>query len=175
MDLMPRIIRIVVSPRDEWERIAGEGWQSALIYVLLLSLLPALASFVNVRNSELRLPPNAVLMTYFSSAFGVLAIAAAFWLLARMFSPKATAQGCVKVAVYGATPLYIAAGLLVMPVLVIVCVVSLLHVFYLYYLGAQQLLGVPENDAAQFVAIALVLAIVASTLGGGAVGALGLL
>jgi hypothetical protein len=107
MDLMPRIIRIVVSPR-EWQR------------------------------------------SYFASVFGVLAIAAAFWVLARMFAPGATLERFV-------------------------CVISLLHVFYLYYLGAQPLLGLPENDATQFVAIALVLAIVASTLGGGAVGALGLL
>jgi uncharacterized membrane protein len=175
MDLMLRIIRIVFSPRDEWQRIAGEAWHAAVTHTLVLSLLPAFASFVSMRNSELPLPQHAVLFTYFASALGVLAIAAAFWLLARMFSPKATAQGCAKVAAYGATPLLVASALLVIPVLVIVCVVSLLHVFYLYYLGAQQLLGVPENDAAQFVAIALVLAIVASTLGGGAAGALGLL
>jgi hypothetical protein len=165
----------VVSPRDEWQRIATERWHAALSYVLLLSLIPALASFVNLRNSELPLPPNAVLMTYCSSAFGVLIVAAAFWLLARMFAPAATLERCVQVAAFGTTPLFVASALLVMPVLVIVCVISLLHVFYLYYLGAQQLLGVPDEDAAQFVAIALVLAIVASTLGGGAVGALGLL
>jgi hypothetical protein len=88
MDLMPRIIRIVFSPQDEWRQIARERGHAALLYTFVLSLL---------------------------------------------------------------------------------------HVFYLYYLGAQQLLGVPENDAAQFVAIALVLAIFASTLGGGAAGALGLL
>ena len=53
--------------------------------------------------------------------------------------------------------------------------VALLHVFYLYYAGVQQLLGVPGEEAAQFVAIALVASIAAATLGGGAVGALGLL
>jgi hypothetical protein len=175
MDLMPRIIRIVLSPQDEWQRIAAERWHAALTYVLLLSLIPALASFLNLRNSELPLPANVVLMTYFSSALGVLIIAAAFWLLARLFAPGATLERCVQVAAFGTTPLFVASALLVLPVLVIVCVVSLLHVFYLYYLGAQQLLGVPGEDAALFVAIALVLAIVASTLGGGAVGALGLL
>jgi hypothetical protein len=30
MDLMPRIIRIVVSPRDEWTRIAAERSHGAL-------------------------------------------------------------------------------------------------------------------------------------------------
>ena len=175
MDLMLRIIRIVVSPRDEWQRIAADGWLPALTYISVLSLLPTFASFINVRNSDLPLPPNAVLITYFASAFGVLMIAAAFWLLARMFAPGATLERCVQVAAFGTTPLFVASALLVMPVLAIVCVISLLHVFYLYYLGARELLGVPDEDAAQFVAIALVLAIVASTLGGGAVGALGLL
>jgi uncharacterized membrane protein len=175
MDLMLRIIRIVFAPRDEWQRIAGERWHAALMYLLLLSLIPALGAFVNMRNSELPLPPHAALFTYFACVLSVLAIAAAFWLLARMFAPGATLGTCVQVAAFGTTPLFVASALLVLPVLVIVCVVSLLHVFYLYYLGAQQLLGVPEDDAAVFVAIALVLAIVASTLGGGAVGALGLL
>jgi hypothetical protein len=81
----------------------------------------------------------------------------------------------VQVAAYGATPVLVASVLLVSPVLMIACMVSLLHVFYLYYLGVQQLLGIPGDEAAQFVAIALVIAIAASTLGGGAVGALGLL
>ena len=93
MDLMLRIIRIVVSPRDEWERIAADGWLPALTYISVLSLLPTFASFVNVRNSELALPPNAVLMTYFASAFGVLMIAAAFWLLVEDGVVAAVGEG----------------------------------------------------------------------------------
>jgi len=160
---MPRIIRIVVASRDEWPRIAADRWHRALLYTLLLSLLPALAS------PEM----SAALITHLATASGVLAIAGAFWILARMFAPAAALERCIKVAAYGATPLFLASVLLVMPVLVIVCVISLLHVFYLYYLGVQQLIGVPQAEAAQFVAIAL--AFVAATLGGGAVGVLGLL
>jgi hypothetical protein len=165
MDLMPRIIRIVVAPRDEWPRIAAERWYGALVYTLVLSLVPALAS------PEM----SAALITYLATAGSVLTIAAAFWILARLFAPAVALERCIKVAAYGATPLFLASALLVIPVLVIVCVISLVHVFYLYYLGVQQLMGVPQAQAAQFVAIALVLAIVASTLGGGAVGTLGLL
>ena len=175
MDLMPRIIRIVVAPRDEWPRIAAERWHRALVYALALSLVPALASFEMGRNSDLEMLPNAPLITYLAAASGVLMVAAAFWILARMFAPAVALERCLQVAAYGATPLFLASALLVMPVLVIVCVISLLHVFYLYYLGVQQLIGVPRAEAAQFVAIALVLAVVASTLGGGAVGVLGLL
>jgi hypothetical protein len=175
MDLMPRIIRIVLAPRDEWARIAAERSHGALAHGLALSLLPALASLVMAWSSDLPLPEHAVAATYLACVLTIFAIAAAFWLLARFDSRGATLRRCVQVAAYGATPVLLASVLLFTPVLVLVCVLALPYVFYLYYLGVQQVLRVPSDEAAQFVAIALVAALVASTLGGGAVGALGLL
>jgi hypothetical protein len=175
MDLMPRIIRIVLAPRDEWARIAAERSHGALAHGLALSLLPALASLVMAWSSDLPLPEHAVAATYLACVLTIFAIAAAFWLLARFDSRDATLRRCVQVAAYGATPVLLASVLLFTPVLVLVCVLALPYVFYLYYLGVQQVLRVPSDEAAQFVAIALVAALVASTLGGGAVGALGLL
>jgi hypothetical protein len=175
MDLMPRIIRIVLTPRDEWARIAAERSHGALAHGLALSLLPALASLVMAWSSDLPLPEHAVAATYLACVLTIFAIAAAFWLLARFDSRDATLRRCVQVAAYGATPVLLASVLLFTPVLVLVCVLALPYVFYLYYLGVQQVLRVPSDEAAQFVAIALVAALVASTLGGGAVGALSLL
>jgi hypothetical protein len=175
MDLMPRIIRIVLSPRDEWARIAGERWQGALLYTFVLSVVPALASYAMARNWDLPSPVRAGAATYLACALTLCAVAGAFWLLARMVAPGARLRGCFQVAAYGATPVLVASAALVSPVLVLVCMVAALHVFYLYYLGVQQLLGVAPDEAAQFVALALALAIGAATLGGGAVGALGLL
>jgi hypothetical protein len=175
MDLMPRIIRIVLSPRDEWARIASDQVMWALVHAALLCLIPAGASFVMARNSELALPQYAVLATYMAAALGIFAVACAFWLLARLAARDATLARCVQVASYGATPVLLASLFLMSPVLVIVCVLALPHVFYLYYLGAQELLRVPRDEAAQFVALALMAAFVASSLGGGAMGAFGLL
>lgn len=127
------------------------------------------------RRSDLPLPEHAVAATYLASVLTIFAIAAAFWLLARFDSRDATLRRCVQVAAYGATPLLLASVLLFTPVLVLVCVLALPYVFYLYYLGVQQVLSVPADEAAQFVAIALVAALVASTLGGAGAGALSLL
>jgi len=175
MDLMPRIIRIVVSPRDEWTRIAGERLHGALLHGLALPLAPALAALLMARSSDLPLLEHAVAAAYLGGVLTIFAIAAAFWLLFRFDSRDATLRRCIQVAAYGATPLLLASVLLFTPVLVVVCVLALPYVFYLYYLGVQQLLSVPSDEAAQFVAIALVAAVAASTLGGGALGALGLL
>lgn len=172
---MPRIIRIVLAPTDEWARIAAERSHGALAHGLALSLLPALASLVMAWSSDLPLPEHAVAATYLACVLTIFAIAAAFWLLARFDSRDATLRRCVQVAAYGATPVLLASVLLFTPVLVLVCVLALPYVFYLYYLGVQQVLRVPSDEAAQFVAVALVAALVASTLGGGAFGALGLL
>jgi hypothetical protein len=175
MDLMPRIIRIVVSPRDEWTRIAGDRSHGALVHGFALPLAPALASLVMAHSSDLPAPEHAVAATYLAGVLTIFAIAAAFWLLARFDSRDATLRRCVQVAAYGATPVLLASVLLFTPVLVLVSVLVLPYVFYLYYLGVQQVLNVPSDEAAQFVAIALVAALVASTLGGTGAGALGLL
>jgi hypothetical protein len=175
MDLMPRIIRIVLAPREEWARIAADRLHGALVHAFGLSLIPAAASFIMARRYGMPLPQLAAAATYIATVAGIFVVACAFWLLARLAAAAAAPRRCVQVAAYGATPLLVASVLLVSPVLMIACMVSLLHVLYLYYLGVQQLLGIPGDEAAQFVAIALVIAIAASTLGGGAVGALGLL
>jgi hypothetical protein len=173
--MMRRIIRIVLSPRDEWARIGGEHGHGALVYTFLLSVIPAAASFVMARNSKLQVPESAVLATYLASLLTIFAIGCAFWLLSRLDSRDESLRRCIQVAAYGATPVLLTSVMLFTPVLVIVCALALPHMFYLYYLGVQQLLRVPKGEAAQFVAIALVAAFVASTLGGAGVGTLALL
>ena len=165
----------MLAPRDEWARIAAERARGALVHAFAMSLVPAVASFIMARSYELPLPGLAAVATYIATVTGIFVLAGAFWLLARLMAAAAVARRCFQVAAYGATPLLAASALLVSPVLAIACMASLPHVFYLYYLGVQQLLGVPGDEAAQFVAIALVVAVAASTLGGGAVGALRLL
>jgi len=105
----------------------------------------------------------------------VLALGTAFWLLARMFGAAVPWGAGLAVAVYGTTPTWIASALLFSPVLVIVTVVAALHTLYLYYVGARLAFGISESDAAMFVMLCIVLAIVAATLGGAGVGSLGLL
>ena len=165
----------MVSPRAEWARIGKERAHAALLHSFALSLIPAAASFVMARNYELEVPQHAVLATYLASLLTIFTVAAAFWLLVRLDSREAPLARCMQVAAYGATPVLLSSVVLFTPVLVLVCVITLPYVFYLYYLGVQELLRVPASEASQFVAIALVAAFVASSLGGAGMGVLGLL
>jgi hypothetical protein len=150
---MPRIIRIVLAPKSEWARIGADRPRGALVHMVVLSLLPALGALLFVDAVEL------VLATYLAAVLAILSIAAAFWLLTRFDLRDAELVRCIQVAAYGATP-------------ALLCVAALPYTFYLYYLGVQELLRVPRAEAAQFVAIALLAAIAASTLGGAGLGAL---
>jgi hypothetical protein len=165
----------MLSPRDEWQRIADEGWPAAIAYAAMLSLIPAAASLVMKQSSPLPLPEHTVAATYAAFLFGIVFVAAAFRVLAFFFREKASWSACLRVAAYGATPVLIAALFLVTPALVFVPVLAMVYVFYLYYLGAQRLLAIAEDESAIFVAISLVAAFVASTLCGAAAGAVGLL
>jgi hypothetical protein len=154
---MPRIIRIVLSPKSEWARIGADRPRGALAHMLVVSLVPAATSFFVAQ--EMELPQHLMLATYLAALLAILTIAAAFWLLTRFDLRDADLARCIQVAAYGATP-------------ALLCVVALPYAFYLYYLGVQELLRVPRAEAAQFVAIALVAAVAASTLGGAGLGAL---
>ena len=125
--------------------------------MLVVSLVPAMASFFVAQ--EMALPQHVMLATYLAALLAVLSIAAAFWLLTRFELRDAELSRCIQVAAYGATP-------------ALLCVVALPYAFYLYYLGVQELLRVPRSEAAQFVAIALVAAVAAATLGGAGLGVL---
>ena len=62
----------------------------------------------------------------------------------------------------------------VLPVMALVGLVGLSHTLFLYWLGVHKVLRVPPRHQAEFVGIALVLLILASTLGGAAASSLGL-
>jgi hypothetical protein len=175
MDLMPAIIRIVLARHDDWRRIGEERWHRALLYAAVLSLIPAVATLAMVRTSDLPLPDSAVVMTYLASLTSVVALGAAFRLLARMFGARISWSAGLAVAAYGTTPVWIASVLLFSPVLVMVTVVSALHALDLYYVGARIVFGIREDDAGIFVMLSAVAAIAIATLLGAGVGSLGLL
>jgi hypothetical protein len=183
---------LIASPTREWEAVAAEGLPPAgvlLGYVVPLSAVPAVAWMIGLAmfGADLgfrdegfaRLSLGRILeagaITLAGSVLSVLALAAAFFVVAPMYGVPRHWGRAFKVAAYGTTPLWVAGILLVMPGLVIVELVALMHCCWLYYAGLQTVAGVKQGDAAEYFAISLFLVTVASILAGGVVGSLGLL
>ncbi len=185
--MLRRALRLILSPTREWAAIAAEEPRAAhafLGYVLPLSAVPAAAWMLGlaVFGAELRFRGGdaarpaldqilgAGVVTFAGSVLSVLALAAAFFLVAPMYSTPRRWERMFAVATYGTTPVWLAGILLVMPGLAILEVLALMHCCYLYYCGLQAVAGVKRGEAAEYVAISLFLVIVGSTLAGAIAG-----
>lgn len=191
MACLRRAWRIVVAPTAEWHAIAvatTRPLQLLRSYVLPLALLPAAAWMLGLlyfgrdlttwEANGVRYTTLAVIRAGIASVLGslisVAALASVFYLVAPMYRTRRNWRRMWEVAAYGTTPMWLASLLLVKPALSPLLVIALLHCGYLYYVGLQAVAGVRQGDAAEYVAIAMVLMIAACTLLGGAIGALDL-
>lgn len=188
MDALGRIVRMVIRPQQEWDRIAAEPTSVSVLirwYLLPLCLLGPIATTIGMRHFNAAWDVNhgyrvaagdifaATATSVFTSVFSVFAIAGAFVLVAPMYGSSRDYRRALTVATYGAIPVFLAGITLVLPVMVIVTVVALLQTLYLYWLGAKQLLGVVRNEQAEFVGVSMLIFSVAATLLGAIAGAIG--
>lgn len=190
--MLRRALRMIVSPAREWDAVAAEELPPAKLflgYVVPLSAVPAVAWMIGLAmfgadlgfrvEDVAPLAPGRVLyagaVTLAGSVLSVLALAAAFFLVAPMYAVPRHWGRALAVAAYGTTPLWVAGILLVKPGLVIVGLVALLHCCHLYYSGLQRIAGVKRGDAAEYVAISLFLVTIASLVVGGVIGSLALI
>ena len=103
----------------------------------------------------------------------MVALAAAFRLIAPMYGIARDWTRAWKVAAYGSTPVWLVGVVLVKPLLVSVLVIALLHCSYLYYAGLQVVSGVQRGAAAEYVAVAVLFALVLSTFAGAMLAGIG--
>lgn len=183
--LVERAKNIVMKPAQEWDKIADEPATIQGLYknyALLLAAIPAVCGFagsllfagatvgaVVLRPSAGALLGGAV-TGYVLNLAGVAAIAFIVDFLAPKFSGQASQTGAFKLAVYSATPAWLAGAFLLLgPGPGGLLGLLGLYSFYLFYLGAQKLLKVPHENAAAFtiaafVATAVVMLLAAAVL-----------
>lgn len=160
--MMQRIIRIAVAPQSEWAHVAAEtGAGGALRHAALLALAPALAA--------------GSWRAYVASALALPVLAGGLWLAARSYAPAAAYRDALKLAAYGATPLWLAYALAALPGLALAPMIGAVHALYLADAGAAPVLGVRQDESAEFIVVAMVLACLGLWAAGAAAAAVGLL
>jgi hypothetical protein len=169
MDLLERIKAILVAPEREWPLIAREpATASSLLvhYVAILALVPALAHLMGatlVGGYAPILPSLAgAVITYVASFVAVYGAALIVDLLAPAFGARKDFSSALKLAVYAATPAWLAGIFLIVPGLSFLAVLGL-YGAYLLWLGLPILMQTPADRAlpyaAAVTACALVIAI----------------
>jgi hypothetical protein len=190
--VLRRAIDVTFAPDRAWAAIARERPAARRVlvgYVLPLAAIPAVAWMIGLAlfgmelvmvGEPIRRPGpasilHAGLVTYLGSIVSVVLLAGAFVLLAPMYGGRRDCGGAWTVAAFGTTPLWLAGVMLLKPATVVAMLPVVLYCAYLYHRGLHALGFAREREAAEYVAIAFLLLLAASTLAGGLLGQWGLL
>ncbi len=107
-------------------------------------------------------------VVFFGTLLSVFLLFATLLLLAPLFACRREWRRVLQVAAYSCAPVFLAGVVLVLPDLAYAVTLAVMHSLYLQYGGVRHVLGVKDDEAAEYVALAVMLLIAASTLAGAA-------
>lgn len=165
--LITRVKNIITKPEAEWEVIAGE---SATIqglyknYAMILAAIPAIMGFLAIVLMAPKAIGHALLALiggYILTLLGIAVLAFIIDFLAPKFKGTSNQINAFKLAIYSATPAWVASVFLIIPVLgPILVLVGVVYSLYLFFLGVPKLMKCPKDQAVIFTIVALVVNVV---------------
>ncbi len=175
MSLVDRVKNILLTPKTEWDVVAGETAAGpALVtgYVLPLAAVSAIAGFIGVVLIGVSVPFAGTVRM--GMTFGlvsaiiqiVMAVVMVYVVgfvvdfLAPTFGGQKNFPQALKVAVYAYTPVWVAGVLRIIPMLGILVLLAALYAIYLLYLGLPKLMKSPPEKAAGYTAVVVIACIV---------------
>ena len=164
MNLIDRIKNILVTPKEEWPRIAAEAAtvQSLYLrYILILAAIGPLATFVSFAVLGLGFGLGAAIFAYLHALIGVAIVALIVDALAPRFGGTRDYVGALKLAAYSLTALWVAQIALLIPVAgALIALIGLVYSLYLFFLGVPVLGKSTTEKALPFTIVVVVCAIV---------------
>lgn len=183
--LLERAWHLLVSPRHEWARIAGEQGSVSSLYagyaVPIVGFATALSflqrtligTWVPLAGTVKAAPLVALQAAVASFVFGLIGlfvVGLVIHLLAPAFGARRDLGQALKAAVYSATPACIASVFSLLPALgALMGLLLMLYGIYILYLGLMPVMSAPRERAVGYTAAVVVVTLVLSLL----VGALG--
>jgi hypothetical protein len=182
-NVFERAKSVCLSPDSAWTTIAAERAEApALIvgYVLPLAGAAAVAQVIGLSVvgqsfgvfGTYRMPITTGIGLAIASlafaAIGVVLMSLIIDALAPTFGAEKSREQAIKVAVYSATPVWLAGVLQIVPALGVVALIGALYALYLLYLGLPRLMKCPPDKTIGYlgsvIACAVVIGIVGSML-----------
>ena len=180
MNLVERTKSILLTPRTEWPMIDAEPATVASIYkewLVIMAAIPAVCGFIGMSvvgvgmfGYGYKTPIIGGLVTmifgYVLSLLMAWVMALVVDALAPSFGATKNPVGALKVMAYGATAVYVAGVFKLIPMLGMLGILAACYSVYLMYLGLQSVMKCPEDKAAGYTAVVVVIFIVASMIVG---------
>jgi len=177
--IVARAKGIIISPKDEWPKIATEPSSVSDVfirYVLPLAAIGPLAAFIGGQvfgfntmlisyRPSLMSGVTTLITSYVLSLVGLFVVAFIANFLAPKFDGKDDFTRAFKLCAYAFTAAWVIAIVQIVPALGILAILGL-YSLYLFYLGVTPMVGVPADKAAAYTAITVICAIVVNIIVG---------
>ena len=169
MGLLDRVKNILLSPKTEWEVIAGEQPNTGQIivgYVLPLALIPAVATIIGMGLvgtgpfTSFTYGIAMGLVSFVTSLEGVYLTALVVDVLAQNFGSEKDFGRSLQLVAYSWTPAWVAGILSIIPVLGTIGGLLGLYGIYLMYLGLPPIKKTPKDKQIVYLIVAFVVLII---------------
>lgn len=162
VDIVSRVKNILLTPKEEWSVIAAEPTDLKSLftgYVMILAAIPAVAGLIGnaVFGGHVAYALVMAILSYVFALVSVFVVAKVIPMIAPKFGGTAEELPALKLAAYAPTAGWVAGILTILPFLGFVAVILGLYSIYLYYLGAMQVVRVPQDKAIVFTIVLFVI------------------
>ncbi|MBB4223478.1 Yip1 family protein [Variovorax sp. 375MFSha3.1] len=174
MNLVERVQAILLKPKATWPEIDAEPADAASLYrnyVMILALIPALASFIGLSligvgafGVSFRVPLASglanMIVGYVLSLVMVFVLALIIDAMAPTFEGTRSQIGALKLSSYASTAAFVGGVFSLLPSLSVLGALAALYGVYLLYTGLPVLMKCPPDKAVAYTAVVVVCAIV---------------
>lgn len=180
MNLIERTTGILLKPKETWPVIDAEPATVSSIYtnwLIIMAAIPAVCGFIGLSligvgafGFGYRMPIVgglvAAIVGYVLSLVVTYVMALVVDALAPSFGGTKNPVGALKVMAYGATAVYVAGFLKLLPALGMLGILAACYSIYLMYLGLQSVMKSPQDKAVGYTAVVVIIFVVASIVVG---------
>lgn len=174
MNLVERVQAILLKPKATWPEIDAEPADAASLYknyVMILALIPALASFIGLSligvgafGVSFHVPLVSglanMIVGYVLSLVMVFVLALIIDAMAPTFEGSRSQIGALKLSAYASTAAFVGGVFSLLPSLSVLGALAALYGIYLLYTGLPVLMKCPPDKAIAYTAVVVVCAIV---------------
>ena len=174
MNLVERVQAILLKPKATWPEIDAEPADAASLYknyVMILALIPALASFIGLSligvgafGVSFRVPLASglanMIVGYVLSLVMVFVLALIIDAMAPTFEGSRSQIGALKLSAYASTAAFVGGVFSLLPSLSVLGALAALYGIYLLYTGLPVLMKCPPDKAIAYTAVVVVCAMV---------------
>ena len=176
MNVIERAKAILLKPAQTWPVIDAEPATVGSIYkdwLVIMAAIPAVCTFIGLSiigagmfGYGFRIPIvyglESMILRYVMSLIVAFVMALIVDALAPSFGGTKNQVAALKVVAYGATASYVAGFLSLLPSLSILGIIAACYSIYLIYLGLPVLMKCPQDKAAGYTAVVIIIGIVAA-------------